>query len=188
MTAADLHAAAKAAYWQDKDLRKAIELAQKGIRAAADAGDQGEEKAINYDLASFCWPGWDESGIQIHSSELALGATAADRNLELAIVLNRPAVAMANAHFMVGAYHLAYRRLSEAKTSFIHFQRFAEDNHDLGQIRLADGYLALTAILAQAADGEARFENIVENLRTSGVEHGPFFANQLVAAKRIFGR
>src|SRR4051794_7837506 len=62
------------AYWEHKDIEGVILLAQTGIAFSLERAespgdeDQNEEreqawksvKVLTYNLASFCWPGWDE--------------------------------------------------------------------------------------------------------------------------------
>lgn len=188
------HRVAKDLYWKDKDLSSARSALALGIAYAVDQARSttdpdlaldltGRAKAMCYDLASFCWPGWNEPGIPIGEAEIECGEHAASENLRLAIELQRGDVPMANAHFMVGAFHLARSRFAYAHTSFEEFRAFAERAGDSGMALLAEGYLALADVL----DGsEADLNGIIERLRSQGVEHGQFFADQLVTAKRVF--
>lgn len=173
-----LHAEGKACYWKAKDLPAAKAKLEEGIALARSVGDAAEEKAMNYDLASFCWPGWDEPGIEIAEDDLAAGEKAADENLRLAEELKRDHGPMANAHFMVGAYQLARGRSTEAQASFRRQREHASAAEDRAGVLLAEGYLSL------ASRGTA--EEAAGALRNSGLENGIFFADQLDTAARVF--
>lgn len=182
------HRVAKDLYWKNKDLTSARSALALGIAYAVDQARisdepdelKGKVKAMCYDLASFCWPGWDEPGILIGETDLEVGEHAAHENLRLAIELQRGDLPMANAHFMVGAYHLARRRHAFAESSFEEFQARATAAGDIGAAILAEGYLALVRPGADILP-------ICARLREEGGESGGFFAEQLLTAARVFG-
>jgi len=187
------HALGKALYWKDKDLIHARRVLEEGIEYAkatdADEGAQGVRKAMNYDLASFCWPGWDEALIEITEDDVTAGERAADENLRMAVALSRGDAPMANAHFMVGAYRLSRRRMTDALISFAHFRSHASASQDVASTRLADGYLALTEWLNGDEDAEETFVGIVDRLKASTDKNEVYFAQQLqTAAKVVRGR
>lgn len=191
------HSLGKNLYWKDKSLPLALDTFRYGIecalRLAADSEDpnvanelRGRAKAMCFDTASFCWPGWDEPGIEIGESQLAEGEEAAKKNLQFAIELQRGAVPMANAHFMIGAYQLARQNWPDARTSFRLFREHAEASGDADLIQLADGYLALCRWRQDDPDAEHEFRAVVETLDAVEGENGSFFAEQLTTAARVF--
>ncbi|HTL29215.1 MAG TPA: hypothetical protein VL282_08340, partial [Tepidisphaeraceae bacterium] len=116
-------------YWKVKNLPGAIAISQAGITYSlttalrerdTEIANQlrGQAKAIAFNLGSFCWPGWDEPGIDIGAKELAAGFDAARCNLRLAIELKRPSKAMGNAHWMIGSYELAKCEFDSAIQTF----------------------------------------------------------------------
>jgi hypothetical protein len=188
------HQVAKDLYWKDKDLAGARSALALGIAYAVDqarstldvdlaAELSGVAKAMCYDLASFCWPGWAEPGIEIGEAELECGEHAAAENLRLAIELERGDLPMANAHFMVGAYHLARRRHAYAEAAFQEFLQRATNAGEEGTALLAEGYLALVRRLDGTGD---ELDLVLSRLRTGGLEHGAFFADQLATAEAVF--
>ncbi|MEK6223007.1 MAG: hypothetical protein N2D54_12245, partial [Chloroflexota bacterium] len=90
-----------------------VKIAQVGIeynsQKAAETDDvglanefKGKAKALNYNLASFSWPGWDEPGfMDIPTDILALGLQAAHENLRLAIELKKEEVRVSRAHWAI---------------------------------------------------------------------------------------
>lgn len=182
-TARDLHQQAKDAYWKARDLPASRTLLERGIAKAKEEGDPGEEKALNFDLASFCWPGWDEEGITITDADLEAGERAAHENLRLAQELQRPDGPMGNAWFMVGAYHLQARRYDDALEAFEKWSSFTTANP--GGALLAGAYVGLVLRLqGRAFDLDA----CCKTLQEEGGEHGGEFAQQVRTAARVYGK
>jgi hypothetical protein len=187
------HSIAKDLYWQDRDLPNAKATLLRGIAFALAKEHQEDPevrttgKAMCYDLASFCWPGWDEPDIEIGREELTLGQAAAARNLELAIELGRGDGPLANAHFLIGAFDLAWSRLPEAAESFEKYRHHAALADDEVGVLAAEGYAALTRHLEGKPEAEEEFLVIVNRLLEDDLEHGAFFAEQLETARRVFG-
>lgn len=186
------HAVAKELYWKDRDLVSARGTLVQGIAFALSptfsesAEVRGAAKAMCYDLGSFCWPGWDEPDIEIEREDLTMGQAAADRNLELAIELERGDGPLANAHFLVGGFHLAWSRLPEAAASFERYHHHATLAGDEAQMMVSRGYQALVRHLEGDPDAEEEFLSICAELEKDEVEHGAFFAEQLETARSVF--
>jgi hypothetical protein len=191
-----LHAAGKHLYWKEKNIKAAVSALRAGIdfalpharRQSSEALRRdllGEAKGMSYDLASFCWPGWDEPGIEVTEEEIAEGERGAESNLELAIELSRSGAPLANAYWMVGAYLLARDNPKGALDSFAKFKEIAASSGDQGQFLLATGYESICSELL----GEARDEHLQRlyvELTEKDPENGPFYADQLRTARRVF--
>lgn len=187
---------AHVAYWKRKDLPAAVVYSLAGIRRAlaeAEGAGDGEEaekllglgKATAFNLASYTWPGWEEPGIKITATDLAAGRDAAGLNLRLAMRLNRPAVAVANAHWMVGAHALSAGDYDGAMASFWEYLAVAPtEEHRC----LAEGYVAVAMLAAgrEVSGAEGRFEAAVVRLRVLESDDGKFFADQLVSVRKFF--
>lgn len=165
-------------YWKDGNLPASRACLEAGIAfcAAQEPATEallGIQKAMNYNLGSFCWPGWGEHDPT--PGDVDAGERAARTNLDLAIQLKRGPDPMANAHWLVGAYALERGDREGATASFL---RAAEVAADPGTARLGRAY-------AQLASRSDDFDATVEAMRHSGGEHAEFFANQLetVAAR-----
>ena len=182
MDVAELHAQAKERYWKSRDLPSARRLLEEGIALARLHGLKGEEKALNYDLAAFCWHGWDEPGIVVSPDDSAAGGRAAEENLRLAQELGRPAVPMGNAWWMVGAYRMQSGDFEGAKAAFETFRTFAED--DPVRLLLAEGYVRIPRRFL-----ETTFDlgPICAGLRAAGGD-GPLYADQLETALEVMTR
>ncbi|RYG22062.1 hypothetical protein EON82_17795 [bacterium] len=182
MDAKSLDQAAKATYWQDKDLSGARKLLEEGIALAREQGLKGEEKAMSYDLAAFCWTGWDEPGVVITAGDEAAGLRAAEENLRLAQELERPSGPMGNAWWMVGAYRFQEGDFAGATKAFEEFRRLAEG--DSTRVLLADGYVEIARMFT---DQTSEYRRICEELRSLEGD-GSEYATQLETAVGVFIR
>jgi hypothetical protein len=184
------------AYWQKKDLPGTIRIGQAGIalgeQLASRFPDQASEiksqvKAIQYNLASFTWPGWDEPGFEITPEQGQLGLAAAKENLRLAIELKKDLLPLSRAHWMLGAQQMAVADYSSAREDFAQAEGFASQAGSAGEALLAQGFALLTSLLA--SPGNRDHSNQLEELKASlkKEEHGEFFVKQIEDARRVFG-
>lgn len=181
-------------YWERKNVAAVRTIARAGIRRATmladDAADpdeatrlRGTAKTIAYNLASFTWPGWDESGVTLTTADVADGRDAARLNLRLAILLGRPDKSLADAWWLIGAHALAVRNAAEAAEAFAEARAFAELAGEPGRIAMLDGYAALADSLGDGAPTD-RFEEAIATLR--GLADGASYVEQLETARRVF--
>jgi|SRR5581483_5797868 len=169
------HGALRHLYWSNKDIETLVGVGRFALAFGAAVTDEahlGLVKSIAYDIGSFCWPGWDEPGIEIDDATLAFGADAAVLNLELALRLRRPAGPMANAHWLIGAHHLVTGRTADAVTAFERSRSLADDE---ATKVLADAYIAI-------ATGERWNDAAFASL-----EEGEQLVAQLRTAERLYG-
>lgn len=186
-------------YWNRKDIFGVIALSRAGIQHCLVAAHlttyqtQAEElrvraKALSYNLASFTWPGWDQNGIELTKSDIAIGLEAARLNLRLAVELDRPAKAKANAFWLLGAHEIAADRLPEATETFSRGMKYAVDGGEplLGQ--MLEGYARLSQVLADASSTEARkaFDRAVAHLKEGESEEAQEYARQLPVVLAFF--
>jgi hypothetical protein len=136
------HGAIRHLYWSARDLATLVALGHHAIAFGVSHPDA--LKPVAYDIGSFCWPGWDEPGIDVTADAITLGTEAAALNLTLAVQLNRPALALANAHWLVGAYDLVAGRTADATLAFERSRAFAVAAGDHATELLAAGYIAIT--------------------------------------------
>src|ERR1041385_2085048 len=68
------HEAIRYAYWERKSIDEVAGLGRAAIDFGIDLSANGRAalKPVAYDIASFCWPGWDEPGIVIGERAQAL--------------------------------------------------------------------------------------------------------------------
>jgi hypothetical protein len=178
-------------YWKAKDLPNVMAIGSAGItfgltRAIVETDPQlaeqlrGTAKAIAYNLGSCCWPGWAEAGIDIGKKECAFGHDAAKCNLRLAIELKRPAKAMGNAYWLVGAYELANRDFDAATKTFdAAHENFADER---AMALMSAGYRELANHLQSNANA-SRLEEHKTALIAEGSDDGKAFAQQLTTVE-----
>lgn len=187
-------------YWQHKALPEAVAVSEEAIRRLEEAlrgAEPVEETLIRplggtcYNLASFCWPGWDEPGITVGAEELKAGRRAADRCLALRLAPAhagfRFGYSPSMAHWVVGAYQLADSHWPEAWRSFEDAARL--NREDGGEDVLERGYGCLAALLEEPSsrDAQTAWEALLTHLeKREGDEHAGFFRQQLITAQRVF--
>jgi hypothetical protein len=192
------HDTGKRLYWKDKNLSAARSLFESGIAyalARADRADDKSErlallshaKAMAYDTASFCWPGWDEPGILIGEEEIDAGEQAANLNMQLAQELGRTGDPMANALFMIGAYHLVRQRYAEAAEVFARSRQIAIDAGDVDRTVLGEGYIAIAKVLDRQPGARQELIAILATLDPLDIQGDKFVYDQITTAARVFG-
>jgi hypothetical protein len=189
-------------YWKAHDLAAVVVIGRAGIfyclgqlltaevpgEPAQKIGDAAKEMAFN--LASFCWPGWEEPGINPSDEELAFGRDCARLNLRLAIQLKRPPRGVSMAHWLIGAHALAARDFDLAAKEFERAQEVLPPTdpaaNEMEPCNL--GYLAVAQLCKNASDSaaQARFEQIIARLRNQQDEAAQEYLSQLIRARRIF--
>lgn len=151
---------------------------------------QGIAKSIAYNLGSNTWPGWDEPGIVLTRSDIALGVDAAVLNLRLGKELQRGPEPMGNAYWLAGAQHLAGGRAPQALEAFtaakVEFAKAGKPDYVL----MTTSYLALTRRLVEEtrAAGTAELQRALAELQQSPSDDAKFFAEQIRTAERILLR
>lgn len=186
----------RGAYWEAKDLPAAlaigfaavdrclVEAARSDGRVALER--RGEAKGFLYDISSFAWPGWDEPGIEVDPSQARLGLDAAIANLELAIELDKDALPMTRAHWMLGAHRLTAGSAAEAEASFGTAEEFAERAGSTVDAALARAFGAL----ARLAEGRDHAEDALAAALgdLADLPDGDVYVEQVAAARRVLAR
>lgn len=192
--AAGYRQAVRDAYWEARDLGAVTSYASAGYdhclsAAAAAVGEaayllRSEAKALMCDLASFTWPGWGESGVEVLERDLRIGLEAAFTNLRLAGELDKGDLATSRALWMVGGHMMAAERYDEAGAHFIEGAALAETASEPAEARLGEAFAALSATLARAEGAEPRLD--VAIARLAAVEEGAALVDQVVTARDVF--
>jgi hypothetical protein len=190
---------ARHAYNERKDVGLMILLARAGIefalRASLDATERdadlaydlsGAAKGLNYDLSANTWPGWGDEGITLTPEQQAIGRAAAEKNLELAGILEKGDLPFSRAHWLVGAHLLATGDYEPARGAFREAAGRARAAGAAGEALLSEGYLHLVDMAERDGDGkaEAGLEALLVELAQQ--EDGEFFVKQLETARRVF--
>lgn len=186
-------------YWQEKNLPNVIILAQGGIhycllKSAELRMDQPEQamklkkkaRVISYNLASFCWPGWVEEGINIGHENIITGLDAAMLNIRLVKELNEGNLEHAYAYWIYGAQLLALQKYDEAIGAFRLSGEYAADENDRLNKLLAEGYVAITKIASGDSDGRKLLGDTIEALNKMDNDDARYFIGQFNTALGVF--
>lgn len=189
-------------YWKSRDIPKMVAISRAGIQyclsRARQAGNEtdggralrGQAKGMAYNLGANTWPGWDEKGIHLNSSDAAAGLDAARLNFRLAIELKRDAKPIANAHWLLGAHLLSAGDHVGAHALFAAAIDHSASIEDEAFRAMLKGYSALNGVLQKPDDAglRAHYSETVSALRGIGSDDGTFFADQLETALAYFSR
>lgn len=201
MTVAQVYAdAAQRAYREQKSVATMSALAIAGVnycrRAAAAAERRGDAttrnlkekaKAIAYNMAANSWPGWGDAGITINRTDLANALHAAAASLRLVEELGLGGNQIGNAHWLIGALHLAAGAHDAAVAAFEKSRAgFAAAGAEEA-VLLAEGFRAL-ARKAQPdtrAAGAEETAGVLAALQRKATDDAAVYAGQIETAERI---
>jgi len=186
-------------YWQKKNIQAVVILAQAGVERmlheSETAGESHSERRLAalrrarvmiFNLASFCWPGWNEPGISLTESEIQAGREAAKRNRELGLVLNPTPIMSAHAAWTIGAYHLTDKKYTEAVLYFEESARFALQAENEAEHLLGQAYAQLARCLESGEEGAESRKQLVEiKQRLSLAKDGPEYVRQVDTAEAV---
>ena len=186
-------------YWEEKNLPATVTISLAGIQYGLTASGLASHpdtaikiksvaKGLAYDLASFTWPGWDEPGIEIGSSDLAIGLEAAKANLRYAQELNKGDLPLSRACWMLGGHHLAGGNLSDASAYFNKAERHAAAASEEADRLLAKGFSLMTTILESSNNTGAQGELMQVKNQLAQLEHGEDFVSQIDTAWAVFSK
>lgn len=186
-------------YWESKDIAGAMLFGETALgRCLREADDFGEHdpdrKALllrrasvfSYNLASFCWAGWNEPGIETGMEVDALGRAHAETHLRLVEALNSDDIKRSRAWWLKGAYELTRGQWREARECFARSARLADTAGDPCETALVEGYLALAECLEHPRNMEAASRLAELKSRLSTYEHGSAYVSQLETAGKAF--
>jgi len=145
-------------------------------------------KGLSYNIGSFCWPGWDEPGIIVGATALAIGRDAAALNLRLALELDKGDVPLSRAHWLIAAHEMAAGNLEAARTSFDEGARCAAMGNAFEEQLLCKGFSLLAQRLENVDNAELQAELNRVRQRLGKTTNGPGFVAQIDTAERIFRR
>lgn len=149
---------------------------------------RGQAKAMAYNLGANMWPGWQDEGIALTARDVQAGADAAGLNLRLAIELERDALPLCNAHWLIGAHHLAAGEYAAATEAFHQGEEQGTAAERPEFEAMCRGYRWMATRLAQP-DVEAavrEFAAAVAQLRKLETDDATFFADQLESVFALF--
>lgn len=182
-------------HWQQKNLPLLVAVGWAGIQYGLIQAKTEPERAhdiqswaktIAYDVASFAWPGWDEPGLTVDPTAQFLGLESARLNLRLALDLGKGDLPTSRAYWLLGAHLLAAGDFEGAGDCFGETAVFAQKANAPAEAVMAEGYSAITDLLANPADRQAHVRLDRVKVELAALEDGPFFVEQLDTAYRVF--
>jgi hypothetical protein len=148
----------------------------------------GIAKSISYNVSSNLWPGWNDEGIELTRSDLAVGLDLSRINLRLGRELNRGPEPMGNAFWLVGAHELAAGLPESSQARFDAAEKAYGEAHKPEFGLMARGYALLAGKAAQVADSDRKLRELLDRLRQFGTEDTTFFARQIETAEKVLLR
>jgi len=190
----------KVLFWKKRDINAVIALGRAGIQyssdraeAAAASGDMEQSytlrsaaKQLSYNVASYTWPGWNETGVILNAVQVAAGLDAARQNLRLALELDKPDLALSRAYWMLGGHLLAAGTIIEAEAHYGRAQMYAHRAGEEAEEALSEAFCLLAYWLLDRGREERRRSYETARGRLSAYEDGPAFQQQLDNAKMVF--
>lgn len=186
-------------YWKDKSLPDVISFAQAGIQFCQTKADEYKDenselfqglqknaKKLAYNLASFCWPGWNEKDVIISAGDIAIGLDAARLNVRLGKEIQAKELPLSADYWMLGAQLLASQEYEEAIRIFNQSKELARTEGDNLSELLAGGYIGIAMIVSGDKEGWKVLDQTTKALAETGSEDAQFFIEQFNTALDVF--
>ena len=168
--------------------RAGIEYALRESQATGDAEWRADlrtaARKLSYNVSANLWPGWADEAVQPTSSDLDSALDLARLHLRLVLEERLDPDSIGNARWLVGAQRLAVGQEQSAHYDFETAKAAYQEAGKPASGWMAEGFQALSLQLMGTA-GHNRFDTAIHELKKLG-DDGEFFADQLLAAKRVF--
>jgi hypothetical protein len=173
-------------YWQHKNIKSVITLTQAGIAYTTARPELHKTAAaLAYNLASFCWPGWNEPGITLTPAQIAIGNLAAQQHAQLVSTLHSDPIKKSRAAWLTAAHHLAAKNYAQALADFTRAAELAQQANNETQHLLNRGYLLIAQSLAVPSPATtADLDQLKSQLKAE--KDGPNLTAQLETAETVF--
>lgn len=188
----------KSLYRDHHDVANMVVAGQAGVayclRRATDAPDEATArelkrlgKAIAYNSAANCWPGWGDPGITVEAAHVSAGLALAVESRDLVLALDLGPVELGTADWLVGALEFAAGRADAARQAFEQAERLFAEADRTRQALMARGYAGLARKVDPQlhAEGERMLGEAVTQLKADGSKEALFFVDQLATAERL---
>ena len=189
---------ARTLYNQRKDVARMVAVAKAGVQYCLDAAARltskdpaaaetlkNNAKVIACNAAANSWPGWGDEGVVIKQTDIQQGADLATCSLKLVKQLKLGQDQLGNAHWLIGALHLAAGRSGDAITALTR----ARESFRAGANRISElmalGYLALTHKRQGVPEGPDELEEVCNELQKDGSQDAIAYVQQLRTADRL---
>jgi hypothetical protein len=190
----------QALYRQTKDVQHMIDAGRRGIKFALEHAARVESddpetaaklkeiaKMISFNMGANTWPGWGDDSVEISTDQREAGIEAAMLSLSLVDELNLGPHRTGNAHWLVGAHHIAARRPEAALAALDKASRAFASAGDRPSEMMARGYCALARklCLETQAAAQAELDQVLQCLGHEGSEAATFYQRQIAVADQI---
>jgi tetratricopeptide (TPR) repeat protein len=144
-------------------------------------------KTISFNVGANTWPGWGDDGVEISPYQRKAGIEAATLSLRLVNELNLGPRQMGNAHWLVGAHHIAAGRPEAALASLDEAARAFASAGDRPSEMMARGYCALARklCLETRAAALAELDQVLQRLGQEGSKAATFYQRQIAVADQL---
>jgi hypothetical protein len=190
----------QALYRQNKDLQHVIDASRRGIKFTLDHAARVESdnpetaaklkeiaKTIAFNMGANTWPGWGDDGVEISPDQCKAGIEAAMLSLRLVDELHLGPQQTGNAHWLVGAHHIAARHPEAALAALDKAAGAFASAGDRPSEMMARGYCALARKLCPAtrAAALAELDHVLQCLGQEGSKAAAFYQRQIAVADQI---
>lgn len=183
-------------YWEKRDINGVIAMSRAGMQYCSDraaeaaaAGDmtgyltlRSTVKKLAYNLASFTWPGWAEPDLHLEEAQVEAGIDAARQNLRLALELDKGALPMSRAYWMLAGHLLTRRAYAGAQALFLRAELYARRAAALDEAMNARAFYLMACWLHDPRNDQRRLSYEEAYRELSAIENGEFYQGQLDAA------
>jgi hypothetical protein len=186
-------------YWKDKDVERTIIFGQAALHYLLLKVDEfrnsepergfelkKQAKAMAFNLASFCWPGWNEEGILLSVENIQTGLETAKLNLRLADELGDESLSLSVDYWVLGAQYIATQNYEQALNAFGTQKKLANEAGDKLNELLADGYIGITMIISGDENGQDFLGEAIKALTEDGSEDAKFYIEQFNTVLNVF--
>jgi len=187
-----------ALYWKNKDINSAVAFGQIGVEYAQVQSKKNElfhpdlakklktEAAyISFDIASFCWDGWDEKNIEINSTLKFIGYQAARHHLKLVKELDLGDINLARSHWMLAGLYLSSNSYEKAIAHYNRSAYLAKRGGSISETLLAKAFEIMSKrLISDTPELENEYNFYLENLQKQ--DDGKFFAAEVETAFKVY--
>lgn len=186
-------------YRQKKDVSRMLLLGRMAIRYCLDKAKKADghdkqfadklrtvAKVTAYNISVNAWPGWQEEGIVVTSSDSIVALDAARLNLRLALELKKPDLAVGNAYWLLGAQEMVQGEFEKSYDSFTKAATKFQTAKNPEYQQMALGYVAIAKSANGEHGGAQKLARAIESLGKIGNEDAKFFASQLNDVSKFF--
>ena len=186
----------QALYREQKNVQQMLDAGRRAIGFALDQADSAktEEPArlkqiaamISYNIGANTWPGWGDA-VDISADQRHAGREMAALSLRLVQELKLGPPKLGGRHWLIGAHHIAERRLEPALAALEAAARAFAEAGDRPSEMMTRGYCALARKLSpnQRPAAQMELDEVLRRLGQEASKSAVFYRDQIMMADRI---